>query len=106
MVTVSGNDPSPAGVTVSGLASFRSTSPSMGAPFQVWTTVPSGSPSAVFVGQSNHIYAFRSVAIDRAGNVEPKAATLTEASTYLPDLDPPDTQGQCRGHDHVHEGSI
>ena len=56
----------------------------------LWQTLPAGSPSAVFTGQSGHSYAFRSIARDVAGNVESKAVRI-EAGTYVPDLTAPTT---------------
>ena len=50
----------------------------------------SSPPSAMFTAESNHDYCFRSVAVDRAGNVEQKPVS-SEALTYVPDLSPPDT---------------
>jgi parallel beta-helix repeat protein len=61
-----------------------------GRPFEFWRHVPVAQPTAVFEGESNHRYAFRSIAIDRAGNVEEKPVRI-EASTYVPDVSPPTT---------------
>jgi hypothetical protein len=58
----------------------------------LWTTVPAASPAAVFTGESNRTYAFHSIARDAAGNVEMKSPSKIEASTYVPDLNPPDTR--------------
>ena len=92
-VSVTGSDPSPgAGITPSGVASYDIDVAVDGTSFNYWTTVPASAASAVYTGQSNHTYAFHSVARDLAGNIEAKGATVIEASTFLPDLDPPDTQ--------------
>ncbi len=44
-----------------------------------------------FVGQDRNLYAFHSVAHDAAGNTESKSSTAIEASTSVPDLNPPVT---------------
>ncbi len=62
-----------------------------GGPFGLWQTRPASNPTAMFTGESNHTYAFRSVARDDAGNVEIQTVNI-EASTYVPDLSPPVTQ--------------
>ena len=55
---------------------------------------PRGTPNtatATFTGKSNTVYAFYSVATDNAGNTEAYKPSV-EASTDLPDLNPPVTQ--------------
>ena len=44
-----------------------------------------------FAGQDRNLYAFHSVAHDAAGNTESKSSTAIEASTSVPDLNPPVT---------------
>lgn len=61
------------------------------AAFVLWRSLPAESPVGEFKGDSNHTYAFRSIARDRAGNVETKPVG-SEAWTHVPDLDPPATQ--------------
>ena len=77
-VSVTGSDPSPgAGITPAGVASYAIDVAIDDRSFAYWTTVPAGTPSAVYTGQSNHTYAFYSVATDLAGNVESKGATAS-----------------------------
>lgn len=87
-VSVSGSDPDATGQVTSGVAAYELYVSVDGGPFAYWTTVPGGSPAAVFTAQSSHLYAFHSVATDNAGNVEAKPVAV-EASIYVPDLDPP-----------------
>ena len=51
----------------------------------------SGTATFTFVGQDRNIYAFHSIAIDAAGNTETKNSDTIEASTSVPDLNPPVT---------------
>ena len=51
----------------------------------------SGTTTFTFNGQDRNLYAFHSVAHDAAGNSENKSATAVEASTTVPDLNPPVT---------------
>ena len=44
-----------------------------------------------FAGQDRNLYAFHSIAHDAAGNTESKSSTAIEASTSVPDLNPPVT---------------
>ena len=44
-----------------------------------------------FVGQDRNTYAFHSIAVDAAGNIETKNSNTIEASTSIPDLNPPVT---------------
>ncbi len=55
------------------------------------TPTPSGSVIFTFVGQDRNTYAFHSIAIDAAGNTESKNNNAIEASTSVPDLNPPVT---------------
>jgi hypothetical protein len=90
-VSVTGTDPAAAsGAPGSGIASFDLYVSQDGGPFVFWTTVPASSPTAVLSADGSHTYAFRSVATDAAGNVEVKPPVV-EASTYVPDLVPPET---------------
>ena len=91
-VGATGSDPDLApGVAGAGIVSHDLFVSVDGAPFVFWTTVPAANPTATFQGRSDHSYAFYSVARDAAGNVETKAAVI-EASTYVPDLTPPESQ--------------
>ncbi|NLX56992.1 MAG: S8 family serine peptidase [Planctomycetaceae bacterium] len=91
-VTVAGSDVQPAdGVVVSGAAWFDVyVSIDQGA-FTLWQSLPVDLPTAMFTGSSGHTYGFRSVARDTAGNVESKPV-VSEAWTFVPDLDAPATQ--------------
>ena len=51
----------------------------------------SGTKTFTFAGQDRNLYAFHSVAHDAAGNTEAKGGTAIEASTTVPDLNPPVT---------------
>jgi hypothetical protein len=51
----------------------------------------SGAATFTFVGQDRNIYAFHAIAIDAAGNFESKSSNAIEASTSVPDLNPPVT---------------
>ena len=55
------------------------------------TPVASGTYDFTFVGQDRNLYAFHSIAIDAAGNAEVKSSNTVEASTTVPDLNPPVT---------------
>ncbi len=59
-------------------------------PFTLWKTLVASQPTATFVAESNHLYGFRGVAHDAAGNVERKPASV-EAAIYVPDLNAPET---------------
>ncbi len=58
---------------------------------QSFAATASGTVSFTFVGQDRNLYAFHSVAHDAAGNTESKSDTAIEASTSVPDLNPPVT---------------
>ena len=79
-VTVAATDPGPGASGVAYDAIYVSDD---GHKFELWTTVPASSPSAVFTGKRGHTYAFKSVAHDVAGNVEPMPAKI-EAKTTIP----------------------
>ena len=92
-LNVAGSDPAPAaGVGVSGLKSFRIDDSVDNGPFQTWTTLPAvnNAATATFPAVPGHLYSFRSVASDFAGNVEVKTV-YAEATTSVPDLSPPAT---------------
>ena len=55
------------------------------------TPTDSGTVTFLFAGQDRNIYAFHSITIDAAGNVESKNSNTIEASTSVPDLNPPVT---------------
>ena len=61
--------------------------------FQTQSFAPtaSGTVTFTFAGQDRNLYAFHSVAQDAAGNTESKSSTAIEASTSVPDLNPPVT---------------
>ena len=65
-------------------------------PFNLYQTqslspAASGSVTFTFNGQDRNLYAFHSVAHDAIGNTENKSSTAIEASTSVPDLNPPVT---------------
>jgi hypothetical protein len=55
------------------------------------TPAASGTVPFTFAGQDRNIYAFHSIAHDAAGNTESKSNVAIEASTSVPDLNPPVT---------------
>jgi Right handed beta helix region/Dockerin type I domain len=87
-VTVIGSDLGLPGLPASGIESYDIYVSIDGSGFTKWTTVTSQSPTAIYTGESNHSYGFRSIAKDWAGNIETKPISV-EASIFLPDLDPP-----------------
>ena len=90
-VPVLADDPSAAGEPVSGVASVEVYVSVDGDPFTLWKILDAVPSEPVFAAESNHTYAFRTVARDQAGNVEVKA-NKPQASIYVPDLDAPVTQ--------------
>ncbi len=58
---------------------------------QTITPAASGTVTFTFNGQDRNTYAFHSISTDAAGNTESKNPNLVEASTYVPDLNPPVT---------------
>lgn len=90
-VSVNGTDPLVFGQEQSGVVSYDIFVATESSPFTYWTTVTAASPTAVFTGESNTFYSFRSVATDHAGNVESKPIG-SEAFIYVPDLDAPATE--------------
>jgi hypothetical protein len=91
-ITVVGDDVQPAaGVVVSGASFFDVYVSVDQSAFTLWQSLPAANPTATFTGASGHIYGFRSLARDAAGNVESKPIA-SEAWTLIPDLDAPTTQ--------------
>ncbi len=91
IIDLVGNEPVlPGGIAPSGLAAFDLYYSDNGSPFQLLETLPADTPTTTFVGEPNHIYYFRSVARDTAGNIESKANRV-DAWTYVPDLIAPET---------------
>jgi hypothetical protein len=95
-VTVSITDPvGSTGAPASGVASVELFVSINNGPFSLNQTVhlsspqDSGTVAFTFVGQDRNIYAFHSIAIDAAGNTESKNSNTIEASTSVPDLNPP-----------------
>lgn len=89
-VTATGSDPDRAGQITSGIGGFDIYVSVDGAAFALWQALPPDAPTADFHAESNRTYAFRSIAYDRAGNVENKGR-YAEATIYVPDLSAPAT---------------
>lgn len=89
-IQVTGSDPFTFTDPGSGVKEYRVFVSEDGAAFVPWLTLPASSPSAAFAAQSNRTYAFRSLAVDWAGNIESKPISV-EASVFVPDLEPPTT---------------
>ena len=88
LVSATGKDPSPGpGVPPSGVASFELYVSVDSGPFMPWTSVSAANPAALYTAQGGHAYAFASLAVDLAGNVESKALT-PDTGTYVPFLAP------------------
>ncbi len=87
-VSVTGNDPSAAGVVASGVAYYAIDVSVDGGPLTAWTNVPATAPSALYTGTAGHSYAFQSIAHDLANNVESKPQAI-EASSYVRVTQPP-----------------
>jgi hypothetical protein len=84
------------GTTTAGVASVDLYVADNGGAFALYQTLTangaaSGTLSFSFTGSDRHTYAFHSLAHDLAGNTENKSDTLIEASTFVPDLNPPVT---------------
>ncbi len=96
-VPVSFNDPAGSGGTpASGVSSVDLYVSVNNGPFGLYQTntfapAASGMTTFTVVGQDRNLYAFHSVAHDSAGNTESKVASTVEASTSVPDLNPPVT---------------
>ena len=96
-VSVSYNDPNgTGGAPDSGISSVDLYVSVNNGPFSLYhtnTLAPTASGTTTFTlsGQDRNLYAFHSVAHDAAGNTETKSGTAVEASTTVPDLNPPAT---------------
>ena len=96
-VSVTFNDPAgPAGAPASGVASVQLWVSVNNGAFSLFqkmniTSADSGTVIFSFTGQDRNVYAFHSIAIDAAGNTESKNSNTIEASTSVPDLNPPVT---------------
>ena len=95
-VTVSFDDPTSGLSPASGVSSVDLYYSVNNGPFILYQTnsfapSASGTTTFTFTGQDRNLYAFHSVAHDAAGNLENKSATAVEASTTVPDLNPPIT---------------
>ncbi len=96
-VSVAFKDPAgPAGAPASGVSSVDLYVSVNNGPFslyqtQSFTPTASGTVTFTFDGQDRNLYAFHSVAHDAAGNTESKSSSAIEASTSVPDLNPPVT---------------
>ena len=95
-VTVSYSDPTSGLSPASGVSSVDLYDSVNNGPFIFYQTnsfapSASGTTTFTFTGQDRNLYAFHSVAHDAAGNTENKSGTAVEASTTVPDLNPPVT---------------
>ncbi len=95
-VTVSFSDPTSGLSPASGVASVDLYYSVNNGPFTLYqtntiTSSASGTTTFTFTGQDRNLYAFHSVAHDAAGNTENKSGHAVEASTTVPDLNPPVT---------------
>lgn len=89
-INATGNDPDPGFGSVSGISEYRIFVAVNSGAFALWTTLPAGSPTAVYTAQSNNKYWFRSLAVDNAGNVESKAPGA-DTWTIVGDFEKPET---------------
>jgi Ca2+-binding RTX toxin-like protein len=96
-VWVAYSDPAgPAGAVAAGVSSLSLYVSVNNGPFSLYQTMnfapsASGTATFTFTGQDRNIYAFHSIAVDAAGNIESKNGNTIEASTSVPDLNPPVT---------------
>jgi hypothetical protein len=97
-VAVTFTDPAgPGGAPASGISSIDLYDSVNNGRFSKYQTITLTAPEATgtvtfsFVGQDRNVYAFHSVAHDAAANIENKSSTAIEASTSVPDLNPPVT---------------
>ncbi|MGP0068315.1 MAG: beta strand repeat-containing protein, partial [Isosphaeraceae bacterium] len=97
-VSVTFSDPAgPAGAPASGVESVSLYDSVNNGPFTLYQTLTLSTPSTSgtvtfsFAGKDRNLYAFHSIAEDAAGNVESKSSIAIEASTSVPDLNPPVT---------------
>jgi hypothetical protein len=81
-VSVTGSDPTVAGGTPSGIASYALYDSTNGGSFTLFTTVTPLDPSALFTGQVGNSYSFYSVATDNAGNVQ-STPTTSQATVAI-----------------------
>ncbi len=93
-VPVSFNDPG--GASASGVSSLDLYVSINNGPFTLYQTLTfaptaSGTETFTFTGQDRNTYAFHALAHDAAGNTETKGLNATEATTSVPDLNPPVT---------------
>lgn len=91
-IYVTGSDPLVGGVASGVLEYEIYVSVDAGA-FELFATVPAVLPATIYRATSNHTYFFRSVARDRAGNLESEPAA-PDTQTHVGDLDPPATSVQ------------
>jgi hypothetical protein len=96
-LSVTYNDPTgPASAPPSGVATLELFVSVNNGAFSLYQTmnitpVASGTATFTFAGRDRNMYAFHSIAIDAAGNTESKNSNTIEASTSVPDLNPPVT---------------
>ena len=97
-VPVSFSDPAgPGGTPASGVATLELFVSINNGPFNLSQSLTLATPEASgtatfsFVGADRNTYAFHCIAIDAAGNTEIKGSNTIEASTSVPDLNPPVT---------------
>ncbi|MCY2967076.1 MAG: Ig-like domain-containing protein [Planctomycetota bacterium] len=93
-VNVTGSDLDIAGIAPSsGLDLYQIYVSTDGKPFVLYTTGKFSEGTSVnFTADGAHLYLFRSVSRDLAGNTEPKSAFAADAAIVVPDLFAPDTQ--------------
>src|SRR5262249_15692436 len=87
--------PSSNGTAASGVKNYDVYVATDGGAFAFWKTVTASTgatTNTVFTAASSHVYGFRSVARDKAGNVEGKPPDLIEATATVPDLSGPKLQ--------------
>ncbi|MFI5453930.1 MAG: Ig-like domain-containing protein [Isosphaerales bacterium] len=85
-VSVTGSDPTTAGGTPSGVASYAIYDSTDGGAFALFTTVPASNPTATFTAQAGNTYGFYSVATDNAGNIQATPASAQTTVQILPPL--------------------
>ena len=89
-IVVDGYDPETASGQTSGVASYHIYVAVDQGGFEFWQTVAADSPVATFTAESNHIYWFRSVAEDNAGNLEDEPVG-PDTHIFVGDLDKPES---------------
>jgi hypothetical protein len=96
-VQVTFTDPGSASAPASGVSAVSLYVSVNNGPFSLYQTIDlttpetSGTVTFTFDGQDRNLYAFHSIAEDAAGNIESKSSVAIEASTAVPDLNPPVT---------------